>query len=215
MSEVERNIPLSMNMIDILLPVDIHFIYLQFLIESILVNTVAWAPYEYGLMLACGSSDGSISVISSTGKHLNEERMAKKDISFRWWSMDDKEDFWLSFGKNHGWLMVCLCWFSRVLMHSVGLQLFFHKQAMKQVYKEHQVNLWNVLFLQDVIVSFVSGSMSTRWIVLLNETISFLENKMIIGWKKHISINIMIGYEMSHGHRHLVSIKIKSPVVHK
>jgi len=31
------------------------------------VNTVAWAPYEYGLMLACGSSDGSISIISSTG----------------------------------------------------------------------------------------------------------------------------------------------------
>ncbi|CAF1059243.1 unnamed protein product [Adineta ricciae] len=31
------------------------------------VNTVAWAPYEYGLMLACGSSDGSISILSSTG----------------------------------------------------------------------------------------------------------------------------------------------------
>ncbi|CAF0876438.1 unnamed protein product [Didymodactylos carnosus] len=31
------------------------------------VNTVAWAPYEYGLMLACGSSDGSISIITSSG----------------------------------------------------------------------------------------------------------------------------------------------------
>ena len=31
------------------------------------MNTVAWAPYEYGLMLACGSSDGSISIVSSTG----------------------------------------------------------------------------------------------------------------------------------------------------
>ena len=38
------------------------------LFECILVNTVAWAPYEYGLMLACGSSDGSISILSSTGK---------------------------------------------------------------------------------------------------------------------------------------------------
>jgi protein transport protein SEC13 len=34
-----------------------------------IVNTVAWAPYEYGLMLACGSSDGSISIISSTGRN--------------------------------------------------------------------------------------------------------------------------------------------------
>lgn len=69
MSEVERNIPSSMNTINILLPVDIHSTDVLFLMELILVNTVAWAPYEYGLMLACGSSDGSISVISSTGKH--------------------------------------------------------------------------------------------------------------------------------------------------
>ena len=31
------------------------------------VNSVCWAPHEFGLILACGSSDGSISVISSTG----------------------------------------------------------------------------------------------------------------------------------------------------
>ena len=36
-----------------------------------LVNTVAWAPYEYGLMLACGSSDGAITIISSTGEHFS------------------------------------------------------------------------------------------------------------------------------------------------
>ena len=35
--------------------------------DHLLVNTVAWAPYEYGLMLACGSSDGSISIITSSG----------------------------------------------------------------------------------------------------------------------------------------------------
>lgn len=32
------------------------------------VNSVSFAPHEYGLMLACGSSDGSISVITCTGK---------------------------------------------------------------------------------------------------------------------------------------------------
>jgi protein transport protein SEC13 len=32
------------------------------------VNSVCWAPYEFGLMLACGSSDGAISVIWSSGK---------------------------------------------------------------------------------------------------------------------------------------------------
>lgn len=31
------------------------------------VNTVAWAPSEYGLIFACGSSDGSISVVSLNG----------------------------------------------------------------------------------------------------------------------------------------------------
>ncbi len=31
------------------------------------VNTVAWAPSEYGLIFACGSSDGSISIVSLNG----------------------------------------------------------------------------------------------------------------------------------------------------
>ena len=34
------------------------------------VNSVCFAPHELGLLLACGSSDGSISVISTTGLHL-------------------------------------------------------------------------------------------------------------------------------------------------
>jgi hypothetical protein len=33
-----------------------------------LVNSVNFAPHEFGLLLACGSSDGSISIISSSGK---------------------------------------------------------------------------------------------------------------------------------------------------
>lgn len=33
----------------------------------ILVNTVSWGPCEYGLVFACGSSDGSISIVSLSG----------------------------------------------------------------------------------------------------------------------------------------------------
>ena len=32
------------------------------------VNSVCFAPHELGLILACGSSDGSISVLYNTGK---------------------------------------------------------------------------------------------------------------------------------------------------
>ena len=35
------------------------------------VNSVCWAPYELGLILAGGSSDGTISVLSYTGKWLH------------------------------------------------------------------------------------------------------------------------------------------------
>lgn len=34
------------------------------------VNSICWAPHEFGLMLACGSSDGSISIVSSTCEHF-------------------------------------------------------------------------------------------------------------------------------------------------
>ena len=30
------------------------------------VNSVCWAPHDFGLILACGSSDGSISILSAT-----------------------------------------------------------------------------------------------------------------------------------------------------
>jgi hypothetical protein len=33
----------------------------------IAVNSVAWAPHEYGLVLCCGSSDGSVSILTSVG----------------------------------------------------------------------------------------------------------------------------------------------------
>ena len=31
------------------------------------MNTVQWAPSEFGLIFACGSSDGSISIVSLNG----------------------------------------------------------------------------------------------------------------------------------------------------
>ena len=33
------------------------------------VNSVCWAPHEHGLMLACASSDGSVSVLTYTASH--------------------------------------------------------------------------------------------------------------------------------------------------
>lgn len=32
------------------------------------VNSVCWAPHDYGLILACGSSDGAISLLTYTGE---------------------------------------------------------------------------------------------------------------------------------------------------
>ena len=40
------------------------------------VNSVSFAPHEFGLILACGSSDGTISIISSTGK----KKIIKKNV---------------------------------------------------------------------------------------------------------------------------------------
>lgn len=31
------------------------------------VNSVCWGPYDFGLILACGSSDGAISLLTFTG----------------------------------------------------------------------------------------------------------------------------------------------------
>lgn len=37
------------------------------MLKKFIVNTVAWAPCEFGLVFACGSSDGSISIVSMSG----------------------------------------------------------------------------------------------------------------------------------------------------
>lgn len=96
---VVHNIRLYMSMTNIHLLVRIGFEYFRpNVIGNVLVNTVAWAPYEYGLMLACGSSDGSISILSSTG--MNDLSMLNWNglVSFRnrWWTMDSEENQWLS-----------------------------------------------------------------------------------------------------------------------
>ena len=52
------------------------------------VNSVSWAPHEFGLMLACGSSDSSISVVSSSGdgqwdaKKINNAHTVSSNIQF-------------------------------------------------------------------------------------------------------------------------------------
>ena len=42
---------------------------LFFFCHFFLVNAISWASPDYGLMLACGSSDGSVSIISSSGEN--------------------------------------------------------------------------------------------------------------------------------------------------
>ena len=56
------------------------------------VNSVCFAPHELGLMLACGSSDGSISILTSAGKEAY-------NIKFR-------KNFELD-------AEFCFCWFCR------------------------------------------------------------------------------------------------------
>ena len=40
----------------------------KFKVAFFIVNSVCWAPEAFGLMLACGSSDGAVSIISSEGQ---------------------------------------------------------------------------------------------------------------------------------------------------
>lgn len=40
-------------------------------LTTMLVNSISWAPHEYGLILACASSDGKVSILSYQGSfHL-------------------------------------------------------------------------------------------------------------------------------------------------
>jgi hypothetical protein len=52
-----------------------HYFCLYVEAFCILVNSVCWAPHDFGLILACGSSDGSISVITYTGKCIRWKKL--------------------------------------------------------------------------------------------------------------------------------------------
>lgn len=39
------------------------------------MNSVAWAPHEFGLILACGSSDGSISILTNNGDTWDAQKI--------------------------------------------------------------------------------------------------------------------------------------------
>ncbi|XP_058790899.1 protein SEC13 homolog [Phymastichus coffea] len=39
------------------------------------VNSIAWAPHEIGLVLACGSSDGSISILTNNGDNYESTKI--------------------------------------------------------------------------------------------------------------------------------------------
>ena len=39
------------------------------------VNSIGWAPHEYGLVLACGSSDGSISILTNNGDNWETQKI--------------------------------------------------------------------------------------------------------------------------------------------
>ena len=59
-----------------------NLLYLSFKTFVIfVVNSISWAPPEYGLMLACGSSDGSISIISSSGENCKDWQTSKALIT--------------------------------------------------------------------------------------------------------------------------------------
>lgn len=54
------------------------------------VNSVCWAPHDYGLILACGSSDGAISLLTYTGegqwevKKINNAHTVSPDSACMW-----------------------------------------------------------------------------------------------------------------------------------
>ena len=45
------------------------FAIFDILLFYISVNSICWAPHEYGLMLVCGASDGAVSIVSLIGKY--------------------------------------------------------------------------------------------------------------------------------------------------
>lgn len=69
------------------------------------VNSVCWGPYDFGLILACGSSDGAISILTFTGDQQ--------------WDVKKFSAHTVSLEAHTGLVYVCLC----LLMPGCGLLL--------------------------------------------------------------------------------------------
>jgi len=52
----------------------------EYNVHDLSVNSIAWAPHEFGLCLACGSSDGHISVLSLKGEIWEDKKFFAHEI---------------------------------------------------------------------------------------------------------------------------------------
>lgn len=48
---------------------------LLFVVHLMTVNSICWAPHEYGLMLLCGASDGAVSIVSLVDGNWEVEKI--------------------------------------------------------------------------------------------------------------------------------------------
>lgn len=49
------------------------------------VNSIQWAPHEWGLILACGSSDESFSIISTSGQFAKRHDLHVHTVEVIMW----------------------------------------------------------------------------------------------------------------------------------
>ena len=78
---------------------------------------MCFAPHELGLVLACGSSDGSISILSSTGTyieigiHIHYKLIYQNIIQEQSWLMFSVQNYFLNFIwlEEHVLLMAGQC----------------------------------------------------------------------------------------------------------
>ena len=55
--------------------VNTQITWFQFVFIFFVVNSVQWAPQEFGLVLACASSDGSVSVLTYTDGKWESQKL--------------------------------------------------------------------------------------------------------------------------------------------
>jgi len=91
-------------------------------VRVLLVNSIQWAPHEWGLLLACGSSDESISFISTSGKLDNNFFLIHSDYitgdgSWKYSKIDKAHNVCI----DYFWLVMSLFQNSLAAMQSPGL----------------------------------------------------------------------------------------------